>query len=489
MEKTQWRLIYEPPLLNAQKELEELVLRNLFVYLIALLAAVTPALADQTSLTEEVRKDVTAPTPVERKIFDIDKAILLGFINLIRFNIHFHQQANYRWFWRDWLYPAEREAGGALVFASSVVEIQQRSRGFYNPHLISETAERKGVNCDITGHAINGSASALELAQNGMVKLIADKRGFSQKHAISFVKTEIERIDSLLAARETLVASDPTSADQKARIWEGRLLKHIRDQVLFEFTQWSISSREVAWREGVFFTIDTLQNYTVMASAIVALRAITNSRLSGPSAIVSLVGHAMEAVNPPVRTMAGRLMGKYQSRRLSKVFAQHKPRTMEQLLSDWKELEPLLSTQAKTGSLSELAFLVRRSHQFDKPLAEDVEKIERLRRVADQQAISGPMIGVAKSAASICRIVGSYDFSSEEITANRIKLAGNITDASAQGFALLATPTAFALHFLYTRQLAKTGRLPSQVLQARLRSLDGLETQIRAAKAPGDLSP
>ena len=160
-------------------------------------------------------------------------------------------------------------------------------------------------------------------------------------------------------------------------------------------------------------------------------------------------------------------------------------------MSDWKEMEPLVSKQANMpgGALNELAYLIKRSHEFDRPLAEDVQKIERLRRVADQQAISGPLIGGAKLAGSICSAVAQYHFFDEPVTANRIKLAGNISEVSGQGYSLLATPAAAVAHFVYTRKLSKKGRLPKQIFKARLKRLDEVETQVKEAKGAGELIP
>jgi hypothetical protein len=438
--------------------------------------------ADST-LSERVSQDSFSSDPTSVALFDTDKKILLECIKLIQFNVRFHQEANRRWWWRDWLYPMEKEAATGLTFANSMVDIKQRTRGLDNTDLISKNAERKGLNCDVTGHALGGTSSALELAQNGIVALMARHKGFSPKQSVKYVKGGIDIIDNLLRERERLVTAGST-AEQPVRVLQGRLLKHIRNQVIFEFTQWSINSREVAWRENVFFLIDTMQNYTNVGSGIFSNYALKNSNNEGASAIASLVAHSMETANPVIRTFAGHCIGRYQRWRLAKVFPETEPRTMKKIMDEWQNLDQLLATNSTSTNdqIKELAFLVRKSQNFDGALADEERSIEHLRRVADQQAISGPLIGLTKIADSTTSVVARYELSNNHVVSNEMKLGGKISDASGEGYSLLATPTAKVLHYRYTRRLAREGKLPSQIMHERLIKLDQLQQKITAAR-------
>ncbi len=423
-------------------------------------------------------------TQADHELFTLDKKIILECIRIIRFNVAFHQTANRRWPWRDWLYPIAKEASTGLTFANSVVSVYQRSQGLKDTDLISKTAERKGIDCSIAGHALGGSASTSELTQNLMVALIASHRGFSNRSAIKTVKSGINTVDLLLADREKLVAQEQHDKNYAVRVLQGKVLKHIRNQVIYEFTQWSVTSRAKFWRETTFYAIDAMQSFTSMNAAIMSKRALQNSDLSGRAAITSLVAHSLVTLNPLIRTTTGRVVSKYQDWRLSKVFGIDRPRTMPQLRNDWTQLEATLSRNggAQSVPIKELIFLVEKSENFDEPLAEEDRRLEHLQRVADQQAISGPLIGLTKIAESTSNIAAHYGCSTNPGASNKVKLAGKISDLSGQSYSLLATPTAKILQFRYHRRLAREGKLPSQIMQGRLHNLDNLEKQVTDAQ-------
>ncbi len=105
---------------------------------------VAPAGPRGAILSEQVSQNSFTSSPTARTLFAIDKKILLQCIDLIRFNVRFHEEANRRWWWRDWLYPAEKEGATALTFANSIVDINERARGLENTDLISKVDERNG---------------------------------------------------------------------------------------------------------------------------------------------------------------------------------------------------------------------------------------------------------------------------------------------------------------------------------------------------------
>src|SRR5271156_1895390 len=140
--------------------LEKRVLRRVTIpaLLVAMVLIFPPkARSDHAVLSDRVDSSSLTRESNRRTLFDLDKKIVLDFIEIIRFNAHFHEEANRQWWWRDWLYPIEKEAASGLTFANSIVAIKQRASGMENTDLVSKTALRKGYDCDITGHAIGGS--------------------------------------------------------------------------------------------------------------------------------------------------------------------------------------------------------------------------------------------------------------------------------------------------------------------------------------------
>jgi hypothetical protein len=154
------------------------------------------------------------------------------------------------------------------------------------------------------------------------------------------------------------------------------------------------------------------------------------------------------------------------------------------MLIKWNELGKLLASKQSTSInqkfLTEEGILSERSQKLDSYLVTETAKIQTLRRVAAQQAISGPLIGMASLARSILYTVSYYGYGHSPQTVNNLAFAGRISQASGQAYSLLNTPTVAIYHFWYKRKLSKRGELPEQILQQRLKRLDNLEKQINS---------
>jgi hypothetical protein len=422
----------------------------------------------------------------QKELTEVDRKILLELIKLSRFNIRFRLEANYHWGGRALLYPLAQECGTGAIFANNVLDLSQRARALNNPKLISKPSRKRGLESAIVGSAVNGTSSAMELAQNSYVAWHARQLGFSPKLSVAFVKNSLNTIDELLKERDKILGSQTTSDAPSIAELEGRLLKHVRNQLLFEFKTWSVASRETEWRENTFYFIDTGRNYTSMSGYILGLEAFTNKHLRGNSAITSLVGNSLATVNPLIRDLAAFLMRKHQEGVLDKIFPQNRPKTIEELRQHWNDLDQLIASKRSDTSdkqlVSEIGFLISSSRDLDNSLSREEARIRRLRRVAAQQEIAGPIIGLTGVARAIGNVVAYYGYPSRPVVANRINFAGQISQTTGQSYSLVATPKAAITNAIYQHRLAKDGKLPSQILRARLARLDEIEAQIQKVK-------
>ncbi len=459
-------------------------LRATILILLATLCQLCPCVASDQVLSEKVSASAVAEDPNREKIWDIDKAIMLDCIDLARFNIRLRLDANRSPKTRRWLYPAAQETGASLQLSNTLTDLTQRADGWNNPARISKQAQKRGLACAITGNLINGTASASELTQNGIIALAARREGFSPARSESFVKGKLDSIDHLLSERELLLDPQDQSANMQMVALEGRLLKHIRNQLLYEFKTWSTESRRIEWSQNTFYLLDTAQNFTAMASSIVSRQGLGNAKLGGTAAITVLVANSIVTVNPILRDIVGRCIKTYQRRHLAKVFPETRPRTLEQLSDSWHALERFMSGNLKdsvnTRELEEVAFLVDQSQWFDAALDRAERKLLSTQRVADQQAIAGPLIGLFTLGRSISSTVAYYGDPDSPLLRNRINCAGRISQTIGQSYSLIATPAAKIENELYQAKLRREGKLPSQVLRLRLDKLDQLESRIRS---------
>jgi hypothetical protein len=146
------------------------------------------------------------------------------------------------------------------------------------------------------------------------------------------------------------------------------------------------------------------------------------------------------------------------------------------------EIQELVGSDPDSTDIRELAFLEEQSSKLDDIVAKEIRTIQKLRRVAAQQAVSGPLIATTSVTKSILSCIGFFDYRHDPVIRNRIGLAGRISSLSGQSYSLVKTPTTQVHNFINRRRLEREGKLPEQIARKQLENLDKLETQIKAAK-------
>jgi hypothetical protein len=117
---------------------------------------------------------------------------------------------------------------------------------------------------------------------------------------------------------------------------------------------------------------------------------------------------------------------------------------------------------------------------MDVALARENKDIERLQQIAQQQMISGPLIGLTGLSSTILGTVAFYGYRNDRVAASHLLFPARIASISGQGFAMLYTPYTIISGMARSARLKKRHELPQQLLEDRLRNLDALEQQIRS---------
>jgi len=307
--------------------------------------------------------------------------------------------------------------------------------------------------------------------------------GFSPGASLNFVRSKMDKIDQLLAERKSLQNQEISASNRELLELESRLFLHIEEQLLYEFRKCSAQSRDIAWRENFFYAVDTAQNFTNCAGNILSLKSYSDKPyVRGTAAILQLTAATMVMLNPPTRTAVGICVRKYQKHKLLKYFGTRRPQIMADQLADARALEEYTAKLDVLApgqrSLEEAAFLFRRTQGMADELGRTNERIDKLRRVADQQAISGPIIGLAGVARSVLITVGYYGYQKKGAISNRLAFAGRISQTCGQTYGLIATPTAQIKGFINKRKLARMHQLPGQILALRLQKVDAMKERI-----------
>lgn len=428
-------------------------------------------------------KEALLTNEQRKKLRKLDTEIILECLKLARFNIDFHETANKHWAWRSVLYPLAKQTGTALSFANVVSDMYQRGRSFRNPSKRSNAVRRRGLFTTATGKVIGGTGSALELTQNGIVCLIAKKKGFSPKKSLDFVLHSRSEINRMLEQRDILIESLRDGQSKELLKLESLLLRRIKNRLIREFKRWSALSREQMWKENVFFALDVSQESVNFSNNILSLGTASRPSNSQTASILGLVAKSISTLNPLIRTATGKFVSKYQRWRLDRALPEEEIPNAEKLLSPYGDIDELMalakSKDPSERQIEEFDLLVNGSLKVDAFVDRERAKIEKLRRVAQQQAISGPLIGLSSLAQKVLVVVSEYG-DGDTNTNNQLRFAGRISQAAGQGYSLVNTPTTQVLHYLKNKDLRKQGKLPSQILERRKKRIEKVEKQVRA---------
>ena len=114
----------------------------------------------------------------------------------------------------------------------------------------------------------------------------------------------------------------------------------------------------------------------------------------------------------------------------------------------------------------------------------ETTEIERYRQVAQQQSISGPLIGLTGVTSSTLGTIAFYEYLTDRQKTNSLIFSGRVVQIVGQSYAVLNTPYTMAVGFMKNRRLAAKGELPSQILEQRLKNIDTFEKKIKEEKFP-----
>ncbi len=304
------------------------------------------------------------------------------------------------------------------------------------------------------------------------------QKGYSPKRSIEFVKNIVAKTDRLLELRERFTVDEPSDERRRIITLETKLVRRIRQQLLFEFATWSCHSRDQAWRENSFYTLDSLQSYGRMSAGIMTMRAFERPQIARYAVITALASNAVATINPILDNLAAIYIRKHQERKIASQIPIERPTTAP---PDLEQLQQELANDGHPGGhqdwLRRVAALNLRTEKVDVALDRETKDIERYRQIAQQQTFSGPLIGLTGVASSTLATVAVYGYPRDIRTATRLGLAGRITQGTGQAYALVYTPYTIFSGMLRNHRLRKRHELPTQLLQERLARLEKIQIQ------------
>jgi hypothetical protein len=199
-----------------------------------------------------------------------------------------------------------------------------------------------------------------------------------------------------------------------------------------------------------------------MSAGILAMQAFRTPKTARASALCGLVGNSLATLNPIIRNIAGIAIRKHQQHVLARVLPTQAP----------EELSEDMQPQTSSPWLQKVELLTKRTNKIDVALERENAQIQRYRQIAQQQSISGPLIGLTGVASSTLATEAVFGYSDDIKTATRLGLSGRITQGVGQAYSLLNTPITLLIGIKHDSDLRRKGELPTQILERRLQQLD-----------------
>jgi hypothetical protein len=448
----------------------------------ASLAAV--ALASALLPLQAMAADAEA-TSIEEQVRILDRRIILDLIKFAKFNVGYQQTMTHRPQWRRLFYPLAQEAAYAGLFGYSVTDLSQRIENWNRPGKISRTAIKHGLDSAAVGTILGGSSSGVELLANYSDAMVARRKGFSPTQSTRTVHEMVSKIDGMLSDRDRMMAQvpSPRSSYQLLQL-KGQLCKYERDRLVFEFKQWNVHSKSYSSYKKAFYVLNIIANSTRFAGVQLALNSFSNRLVLGAVGPTLVSSSIIASLAPALSTAWGNHVRTKQRHYLSTALQSEPFLSDAQAKEEFDQLSALLLAQPQDDEHDkvlrvELALLRKERIGMDALINRSERDIEKLRRVAAQQSITAPLVGMITAGSGTLGIVNYNAYRLQPKVSNHIGVVGDTATLTAEVIALYATPKSVISAYLYERKLTKQSEHPDQLLARRLHELNALETIIQ----------
>ncbi len=345
----------------------------------------------------------------------------------------------------------------------------------------------KGATATVTTTSIIGGAgSCLELASNALLAIKNKKRGFDPHSANKFVADKLKQIDAILAKRNALVQAHSDYPGYARAVLEGKILQELRNAFVEEYSTFHADARQFAALTNMYYFLNACTYALGATGGGLAYKAVKQPTLNGPANILFIVTGAMFMATPIVATLTGKIVRKQAYDSFCKQIGEKPDYDPTELTADRAKFEQLLA-QAKEGNLipelpgvDRAAIYTDSQDRFTAQLKSETAIIGHLDKVAFQSSLFGPIIGSTLMTQGIIGTNGYYKYTYNPKKQFADYYAGAVVGTVGGGLAVVATTASLLAEWSYENKLRKQNRMPSQLIEERLKHLDELEKSVRA---------
>jgi hypothetical protein len=441
---------------------------------------------------------VSDPSQAPGAIEELTRQILLKEIALEKFNLNYKLNVAKQGRWKGWRYALANEASAALGIAGGIIGTEQRGSHLHRSDKVKNYVQERANWIPMVGTVIQSAAAIMEFSINEYHDYEAYTKGFSPGKARAHVTELKNDINRLMAERDALVRLERSAPMLTGRAeiddLEGKALADMRDLSLLEYQRFHVSARRLLAFQQMQYFFDLGKSVTNGLGYDFGYLALHRRRRPwNYRAGVMFITSGALTVGAPI---ASRLWAKGISE-YHRYYTRGPVENLEDketacLLKDKAAIEAAIkNTQMDSVSsqLDRAAIFEDCGKAFQDSVQSASKELNKAKLVATQNIGAGAYVGASKIASGILFAVPGYlhDYNvNKSQTASRVTnhllFASGVVGLQASGFSFLDTLRIQLSGEINRHKLAKQGRLPGQLIKARLGQLDALETKLNAIK-------
>lgn len=442
---------------------------------------------------------VSDPEQAPGAIEELTRQILLKEIALEKFNLNYKMNAAKQGRWKGWRYALANETSAALGIAGGIITADERGSHLHRSDKVKNYVQERANWISMIGTIIAGSAAIMEFGINEYHEYEAYTKGFSPGKAREHVNSLKNDINRLLAERAALVKIEHAAPMLTGRCevddLEGKVLADLRDQSLLEYQRFHVAARRLLAFQQCQYFFDLSKNTTNSIGYAFAYLAVHRRRRpwNYRAGVMFNVCGALTMGGPIASRLFAKGVSEYHRHYTRDTVKEAEAKECSILEQDQKALDAI----CKSGKFTQdvLAQKVERtaiygdqSKIFQDEVMGAQKDLNKAKLVATQNVGAGLYVGGSKLASGILfTIPGFYRlYNGKTQTAGRVTnhllFASGMVGLQASSFALLDTLRIQVAGELNRHKLASQGKLPGQLIKARLAQLDALEAKLSGSK-------
>jgi hypothetical protein len=436
----------------------------------------------QISTEPAAQAEIAADNDVQfsQQYAALTKKVILAGVELERFSLKYRLASTKQPKFRRLRFALAQEAGAAGLLAFEVTGVKQFNEGRNHPLQVNLSALHGALATALVGSVIAGSGASLELASNGALAYKNKRLGFDPRTANRFVVAKVKVLDELLNERDALVAAHTDSPAYDRAVAEGKMLRQIRNASLAEYATFHSDVKGYATFTNLFFLLNALTNSLAATGLGVAYKAVETPKYNGPANIIFIATGALVIGVPIVSAAAGTYMRKHAYQSFSKQVGETPHFEMKEFSAAREHLEVLAAAGKGTlipglPAVARLGYYANSEERFKKQIIDETVVARHLEHVALESTLLGPLIGGTLMAQGIFGTTGYYKFTFRPRRQLNYSFRGAVVGTPGAALSVGGTAAWYLAGLAYEYRLKKEHRLPSQIIDERLKHLDEVE--------------